>query len=101
LVNDLLYAVDQSWSSEYWGPQLYAPNANGTQSPALTAFLPDADKADVLVERLNQLFLHGSMRPAMRQTLVTVGKIAAADPLRRVKMAVNLILVSVDYQVQK
>jgi uncharacterized protein (DUF1800 family) len=101
-VNDLLYAVDQSWSPEWWGPQPYVPNAIGTQSPPLTAFLADAANPDVLVERLNQLFLHGTMRTDMRKSLVTaVGKIAPTNALRRVKMAVNLILVSVDYQIQK
>lgn len=102
LVNDLLYSVDQSWSPSYWGPQAYVANATGTQSPKLTAFLADAANPDVLVERLNQLFLHGTMRAEMRKSVVTaVGKVAATDALRRVKMALNLILVSVDYQVQK
>ncbi|MBK6394292.1 MAG: hypothetical protein IPF73_06075 [Betaproteobacteria bacterium] len=56
----------------------------------------------MLVDRLTRLFMHGAMRPEMRKTIVTaVGKLPANDPLRRVKMAVNLILVSVDYQVQK
>jgi uncharacterized protein (DUF1800 family) len=101
-VNDLLYSVDQSWAPEWWGPQPYVPNATGTQSPPLTAFLADAANSDVLVERLNQLFLHGTMRTDMRKSLVTaVNKIAPTNALRRVKMAVNLILVSVDYQIQK
>ena len=101
-VNDLLYSVDQSWAPEWWGPQPYVPNATGTQSPPLTAFLADTANPDALVERFNQLFLHGVMRADMRKTVVTaVGKIAATNPLRRVKMAVNLILVSVDYQIQK
>ena len=102
LVNDLLYSVDQSWSQSYWGPQAYVANATGTQSPRLTAFLADAANPEVLVERLNQLFLHGAMRAEMRKSVVTaVGKVAATDAPRRVKMALNLILVSVDYQVQK
>lgn len=102
LVNDLLYSVDQSWSPSYWGPQAYVANATGTQSPRLTAFLADAANPEVLVERLNQLFLHGAMRAEMRKSVVTaVGKVAATDAPRRVKMALNLILVSVDYQVQK
>ena len=101
-INDLLYSVDQSWAPEWWGPQPYVPNATGTQSPPLTAFLADAANPEVLVERLNQLFLHGTMRADMRKSLVTaVSKVAASNPLRRVKMAVNLILVSVDYQIQK
>ena len=57
---------------------------------------------DIIVERLNQLFLHGAIRADMRKSVVTaVTKVAATNPLRRVKMAVNLILVSVDYQIQK
>ncbi len=101
-VNDLLYSVDQSWAVASWGPKPYVPNATGTQSPPLTAFLTDAANPEALVERLNQLFLHGTMRAEMRKSVVTaVGKIAASNPLRRVKMAVNLILASVDYQIQK
>ena len=101
-VNDLLYSVDQSWASQWWGPQPYVPNATGTQSPTLTAFLTDAANPEGLVERLNELFLHGTMRADMKKSLITaVGKVAATNPLRRVKMAVNLILISVDYQIQK
>ena len=78
------------------------PNATGTQSPTLTAFLTDAANPEGLVERLNELFLHGTMRADMKKSLITaVGKVAATNPLRRVKMAVNLILISVDYQIQK
>jgi len=74
----------------------------GTPSPALTAFLPDAADADKLVERLNRLLLHGTMSDAARKTVVTaVNKLKLTDTLRRVKLAVNLMLVSIDYQVQK
>ena len=65
-------------------------------------FLPDAGNPDALVSRLDRLLLHGAMRPAMRKTIVNaVSRLPATDPLRRVKMALNLILASVDYQVQK
>ncbi|MFO1316869.1 MAG: DUF1800 family protein [Burkholderiales bacterium] len=104
-VNDLLYNVDQSWSQDPrygWGPIAFVPNAVGTPSPPLTPFLADAANPDVLVERLNRLLLHGTMSPAARKTVVTaVSKIDAGSPLRRVKMALNLILVSIGYQVQK
>jgi hypothetical protein len=104
-VNDLLYNVDQSWSGDPiygWGPVNFVPGAVGTRSPPLSAFLPDAGNPDALVERLNRLLLHGTMSPAARKTVVNaVSKLDAKDPLRRVKMAVNLILVSVAYQVQK
>ena len=101
-MNDLLYNSDQPWNAKWWGPQPQVPNATGTQSPALTAFLADAANPDVLVERLNKLFLHGTMRDDMRKTIVTaVNKIDPSNALRRVKLAINLIVVSVDYQVQK
>ncbi|MBK9609013.1 MAG: hypothetical protein IPO58_22240 [Betaproteobacteria bacterium] len=74
----------------------------GHRSPSLAAFLPDAANAEALVERLNRLFLHGAMRADMRRTIVNaVNKIAVNHALRRVKMAINLTLASVDYQVQK
>ena len=109
-INDLLYNSDQSWnggefkapSLGWWSARQWVPNALGTHSPPLTAFLADANNAQALVERLNQLLLHGTMRANMRQTIVTaVNKVAVTEPLRRVKLALNLILVSVDYQVQK
>jgi len=51
---------------------------------------------------LNRLFMHGTISAKSRKTVVTaVSKIDAAQALRRVKLALNLILASVDYQVQK
>src|SRR5262249_9977339 len=43
-VNNLLYNLDGPWFwwTDAWGPQGFVPNATGTPSPALTAFLPDA-----------------------------------------------------------
>ncbi|MFO1325455.1 MAG: DUF1800 family protein [Burkholderiales bacterium] len=106
-INGFLYNVDCSCSVDPngvygWNAFAYVPNATGTPSPTLDAFLPDAGNPDVLVERLNRLFLHGTMSAAARKTIVNaVGKLSIVDSLRRVKLAVNLILVSVDYQVQK
>ncbi len=104
-VNDLLYNVDQAWSSHPlwgWNPLGMVPNAIGTPSPPLTAFLPDAADPSKLVARLDRLLLHGTMSEPARKTITTaVGKVSADDPLRRVKLALNLILVSIDYQVQK
>ncbi len=105
--NDLLYHED--WEVIYdpqdtgtWGPRPYVPNALGTASPPLTAFLADAANVPVLVERLNRLFLHGTMSSAARKSIViAVEKLDPSEALRRVKLAVNLVLVSIDYQVQK
>ena len=64
--------------------------------------MTDANQPDALVARLDRLFLHGTMSAGMRQTIVNaVNKLPAADPLRRVQLAINLTLASVDYQVQK
>ena len=99
-LSDLLFMSERGDTN--WGPQPFLADSTGTISPSLAAFLPDAGNPAALVERLNWLFLHGTMRNTMRQTIVTaVGKIPASDPSRRVRMAINLVLVSIDYQVQK
>jgi uncharacterized protein (DUF1800 family) len=98
-INNVLYNVD--WP-EAWGPIGFVPNAVGTPSPTLTAFLPDAGNAEVLVDRMDRLFLHRTMKPAMRRSIVTaVNKLPPTEVLRRVKLAINLTLASVAYQVQK
>ena len=99
---DILFSSERPDPGNQWGPRPYVANATGTPSPALAAFLPDAANPDALVERLNRLFLHGAMTAGTRKTIVNaVSKVDAADPLRRVKMALLLILPSVAYQVQK
>ncbi|MFO1316867.1 MAG: DUF1800 family protein [Burkholderiales bacterium] len=99
-VNDLLYNVDQSWTN--WGPQPYLADALGTVSPPLSAFLPDAANPDALVDRLDRLLMHRTLSPATRKTIVNaVTKVSLVNALRRVKLALNLMLVSIDYQVQK
>jgi len=101
-VNDLLYNVDQPGAAQFWGPQGFVPNATGTLSPALTDFLSDAADTEALVSRVDRLFLHGTMKADARKTIVNaVSKIPVTNALRRVKMAINLALVSIDYQVQK
>jgi hypothetical protein len=105
-VNDLLYNPDYfvpcPGCTNNFEPQPFIRNAIGTTDPALTAFLGDAVDADRLVRRLDRLFLHGTMSDASRSIVVgAVSKIDPAQAARRVKMAVNLVLVSIDYQVQK
>jgi uncharacterized protein (DUF1800 family) len=103
-VHDLLYNADLSGTDvgAAWGPQPYVVNATGTPSPTLTAFLSDAGDADALVRRLDRLFLHGAMRPAMRDTIVrSVNQIAPENRRRRADLAVELTLTSVDYLIQK
>ncbi len=101
MINGVLYNIDDP-GAVGWSPQGYVPNAIGTQSPALTAFLPDAGNADALVDRLDRLFLHRTMAPAMRKSIVNaLNKLDPGEALRRVKLAINLTLASVAYQVQK
>jgi hypothetical protein len=100
----LLSNVDQppAEAALIWGPQPYVVDATGTPSPPLTAFLPDAGDANALVDHLDRLFLHGTMSAVMRKTIVNaVTQIPSDSALRRVKLAVNLTLASVEYQVQK
>jgi uncharacterized protein (DUF1800 family) len=101
-VNDLLYNNDQPYNTEWWGPHAYVPNATGTKAPSMAMYLTDAATPEVVIERMNLLFLHGRMTPAMRKTLInSVNKLPADNPTRRVKLIANLILNSVDYQIQK
>jgi uncharacterized protein (DUF1800 family) len=101
-VNDLFYNVDQPWAAQWWGPQAWMYNALGTQSPSMAAFLGDAGDPEALVTRMDKLLLHGTMSAPMRRVIVNaVNKVPSVKALRRVKLAANLVLVSVDYQVQK
>ena len=98
-VNALLFHPNTIW---FRAPQPFVANATGTPPPTLAAFLPDAGDAEVLVQRLNRLLLHGAMTSAMKKTIVNaVNKLPATDALQRTRMAVRLVLASVDYQVQK
>ena len=100
--NQLTHLIFQPGGDPDWLPKPFVPNATGTPPVTFAAFLTDAGDADVLVERLNRLFLHGAMSAAMRKTVVNaVNKVPANNPLLRTKIAVRLILGSVDYQVQK
>ncbi len=98
MVNGLLFNADGA----QWGPIPWVKNAVGTPSPALSAFVADAANPDLLIERLNRLFLHGTLRAQMRKTMLNaINAIPVGDPLQRTRMAVNLMLVSIPYQVQK
>jgi len=98
----LLYNSDFPGSEQYWGPHPYIQNATGTLSPPLTAFLGDAADVDALLDRLDRLLMHGTLRADARKQIVNaVSKIPASDAVHRVKLALLLLLTSIDYQVQK
>jgi len=68
----------------------------------MAAFVGDAGDPAALVARLDKLLLHGTMTAAMRQVIVNiVGKVPSVNAVGRVKLAANLVLASIDYQVQK
>jgi len=101
-INDLLYNVDMPWTTQYLGPQPWMVPSLGTQSPTMAVFLADAANPEALVTRMDRLLLHGTMTAPMRKVIVNaVNKVPPANAARRAKLAANLILVSIDYQVQK
>ncbi|MFO1316875.1 MAG: DUF1800 family protein [Burkholderiales bacterium] len=101
-VTGLLYNYLYSDPGSFFAPQPFVPNATGSPSPTLAPFIPDAGDADKLVSRLDRLFLHGTMSADARRTIVNaVNKIPASDGRARALLAVNLVLVSVDYQIQR
>lgn len=103
-VNELLYNIEKPPAdvAPVWTPRPYVVNASGTPSPALTVFLPDAGHVNALVDRLDRLFLHGTMTPAMRKIIIdAVNQIPPEHALRRVKLAIQLTLTSIEYQIEK
>ena len=83
LCNDL-YSGPES----HFAPQPFVPNATGTPSPTLAAFVADAADADKLVSHLDRLFLHGTMSADARRTIVNaVNKIPAGDRRARALLA--------------
>lgn len=105
-VNDLLYHDAQPWALrppiDGWGPRDYVPNALGTSTPTLAAYVAVASDTNALIDRANRFLLHGAMRPQTRRTIFNaVDRIDPADGVRRAKLAVNLVLISLDYLVQK
>ena len=82
-----------------------APDANyasvGTKLD-FTDYLPLASDPAVLVDRLDQLLLHGTMGSSMRTSIINaVTPVASSNPLKRVKTAVYLVTSSSQYQVQR
>ncbi len=101
-VTQLFYHDQFPGNEQYWGPQPFVRNATGTPSPAMAPFLADAANTEALVSRVDRLLLHGTMTPDARKTIVNaVNKISPVQALARARLAFNLVLVSIDYQVQK
>ena len=87
----------------FWGTAAYVPNAIGTSSPdAGGVRLPTPRTRTRSSIALNRLFLHGAMTPTTRQDDRQCREQARAGDVRaRAQLAVNLVLISVDYQIQR
>ncbi len=82
-------------------PDQTIPGSSGTTAP-LTSFLTSAGDAGALADRLNALFMHGTMSAGMRQAVVNaVNAIPASDPIDRVRAAAYVVGTSAQYQVEQ
>jgi uncharacterized protein (DUF1800 family) len=81
-----------------------AVSANAPAGTALdfAPLVPLANNPVALVDALNEQLLHGSMSPAMRDSIVTaVTAVSPSNGLKRVRTAVYLLLTSSQYQVER
>jgi hypothetical protein len=77
-------------------------NAPGGTAIDISELMPTAGRPSELVAALDQLLLHNSMSPAMRDAIVSaVLAVPESNPLKRVRTAVYLVLSSSQYQVQR
>jgi uncharacterized protein (DUF1800 family) len=77
-------------------------NAPAGTSIDLSPLQPLAGTPNALLDELDQRLLHGTMSAEMRSTLLSaVNAVPANETLRRVRVAVYLILTSSQYQVQR
>jgi uncharacterized protein (DUF1800 family) len=77
-------------------------NAPTGTSLDLSPWLSLAGAPADLVAALDELLLHRTMSPAMRDSIVTaVAAVASGNPLKRVRTGIYLVLTSSQYQVEK
>jgi uncharacterized protein (DUF1800 family) len=82
-------------------PDTTVAGATGTQLN-LQPFQALAANPDQLLDRLNLIFMHNTLSPQARQTILTaVNAYPANDPLGRVRQAAYLIATSAQYQVEQ
>lgn len=108
--NTALQRINYVHSLLFWGgstPSSDVPNATGTQVD-LNAFLSDADRPDVLVDRLSNLALGAPLPSAARSAVITAvsaytsANSGAANFKRyRVQQAAYLVFASPQYQIAR
>jgi len=82
-------------------PNPTVANATGTRIN-LSPLIPLVGDPMKLIERLNQLLLHGAMPWSMQNVLFTaISAVPLSDPLTRVRTAVYLTATSSQYQVER
>jgi hypothetical protein len=76
-----------------------APNGTSIDLSAMQAL---AAKPAELVAALDALLMHGTMSPAMRESIVgAVSAVSASNALKRARTAVYLVATSSQYQVER
>jgi hypothetical protein len=82
-------------------PDATVAGATGTQLN-LQPFQALAGDPDQLLDRLNLIFMHNTLSPQARQTILTaVNAYGASDTLGRVRQAAYLVATSAQYQVEQ
>lgn len=82
-------------------PLATLPGSIGTK-PDWTVLSALAGDPNALLDKLNTLFMHGTMPVAMRTSIAAaVSAVAASDPLTRAKTAFYLVVTSPQYQVER
>jgi len=82
-------------------PDTTVAGATGTQLN-LQSLQALAGNPDLLLDRLNLIFMHNTLSPQARQAILTaVNAYAANDPLGRARQAAYLVATSAQYQVEQ
>ena len=102
-VNDLLFNVDQLWASHEiygWGPRATCP-MRSERKPTASGVSPRCRRCGRVGRSAEQAFPARDDGPRVQDYRQRGQQTAAGDALRRVRLAINLTLTSIEYQVQK
>jgi len=103
LIQEAIYQYQDSAGRRYKDPQ-YPTNSVGNDDILIRTAAWEGFAADpaTLVDRLNLVFMQGQMTPAMQTTLINyIAAIPASTPASRVIEALDLVVNSPQYAVQR